>query len=157
MLFLTDYKSGWCRLWDTFLYRRLSLHVYTGFLKRIQKHHLYTKTHHRPIQHFHPKNAFFGPLLYHRFCYSVIRPQRHAEIAKEGLGKKGVGEVERRYWPAIGCPLIAALLGGGGGKENSFVNWILKCRQMRLACRKAVREWMAAVAVPIERAVRQKE
>ena len=59
-------------------------------------------------------------------------------------------------WPAIGCLVIVSLstimVGevGGEGKESSLVNWFLECCQKRLACREAVREWMAAVAVSIE-------
>ena len=45
----------------------------------------------------------------------------------------------------------------GWEKETGLVYWIPECRQMRLACRAGVREWMAAVAVPIEKAARQKE
>ena len=93
---------------------------------------LYKKGQHHPVQYFYAENAFFKPLLYHRYHYSVILPQRHAGFGKKKRWeKKGVGEVERRYWPAIGGLVIVALSRGGdgrvrgGGNESGLVSCIL--------------------------------
>ena len=35
---------------------------------------------------------------------------------------------------------------GGRGEKRNLVNWTFDCCEKRLACMRAVREWLAAVA-----------
>ena len=90
---------------------------------------LYKKGQHHPVQYFHAENAFFKPLLYHRYHYSVNLPQRHAGFGRKKRWEKGeVDEVERRYWPAIGGLVIVAVSRGRDGRvrrgenESGLVN-----------------------------------